>query len=483
MSPSPSGRKISRASLLCLLALAGLVYGGLRFRLALVREYNNPAVDGRQYHALAQELRLHGRFAFGPAPEPLTYSRLPGYPLLLAYGIVRRAPVDLDTHTALATRANAVFDVATGLLVAGLALLLGFGRPAALLCMAAVLCCPLLFTLASHALTETLATLLFTLELFLGVLIARTRSANRGILLALLLGLMAGAAQLVRADAVTAAPAVGLAVLLASAPLRRRLLLLGICAATAALVYAPWPLRNLWHFGHPYFAAWQWRSGFEGRPLPVGPLLWARTWATGDRKEYYLDPAFSFGRPIYEAETMYQDRAEQRRVAAVIDRYNREGLTPAVDAEFRSLAVERQRRDPLRSFLGRPLLRLRALFVTVPEKELVMRSSLLDLPRRRPWFQRWDRAVYALAALAALLLLMRRAGRPALLLLGTALAPRCLVLAYTVPIGLSQRHLVEVMPLLLLLGSQGLCAPLAAAFRLASRARPGYEAGNGGHRL
>src|SRR5205823_5607602 len=101
-------------------ALAALFLGlGSWFRLHLVHEWNTPAVDGKQYLALAQQLLAHRRFAFGPSPLPLLYTRLPGYPLFLC-GLSWLAPhhsVTLEQGTALATSANAMLDVGTALFV------------------------------------------------------------------------------------------------------------------------------------------------------------------------------------------------------------------------------------------------------------------------------------------------------------------------------------------------------------------------------
>ena len=60
------------------------------FRVAVIRTWHAPAGDGTQYYALSQELLLHGRYAFGPPPRPLDFTRMPGYPLYLAYAAVRQ---------------------------------------------------------------------------------------------------------------------------------------------------------------------------------------------------------------------------------------------------------------------------------------------------------------------------------------------------------------------------------------------------------
>ena len=67
------------------LALVGLCAAGIAYRLRVVVEYRNFAGDGWQYYHLAQNLvGPDHRYAFGPAPQPPAWSRLPGYPIFVA---------------------------------------------------------------------------------------------------------------------------------------------------------------------------------------------------------------------------------------------------------------------------------------------------------------------------------------------------------------------------------------------------------------
>ena len=68
---------MARPSTPWLVAIALVI--GLGFRLALVSSWHAPAGDGLHYFQLSQELRAHGRFAYGPEPRELTYTRIPGY--------------------------------------------------------------------------------------------------------------------------------------------------------------------------------------------------------------------------------------------------------------------------------------------------------------------------------------------------------------------------------------------------------------------
>jgi len=439
-----------------------MLAGGLALRLALVAGYHVAAVDGMQYYALSQELWKDGRLAYAPPPAPLAYSRLPGYPLLLAHVAVRGA-VPAAVHVERATRWNAVFDVLTALLAYLILRELGAPRGAGPLALGLVLLAPLLIILASHALTETPATFLATLELYLAVRAMR----DRPLLFAALCGAVAGFAQLVRADAVTMAPAALAALLLGGAPLARRLAATAVFAVVAAAVFAPWPLRNLSAFGQPYFAAWQWRNASTGRPLPTGPIEWARTFTTGARAEHSLDGAFAFELPLSLGQitpAMYDSAAERAELEALFDRYNRERLSPAVDESFRALARARRARAPFRTYVTLPLRRLGAMFESVPSGELSMAGKLVGLVGRRPWVRTYDAAVYALAALGALALVLTRARRT-LAILALAVATRCVLIPETVPLAISQRFLCAVFPVLLMLAAVAVTAPINALTR------------------
>ena len=101
-----------------------------------------------------------------------------------------------------------------------------------------------------------------------------------------------------------------------------------------------------------------------------------------------------------------------------------------------------------------------------------MKASFLGLPQHRPWVVYWDRALYGLAVLGAAFLWGRRRARAnhgtaAVLLL--AIVSRCVVLALTVPLGLSQRFLIEVFPLIIALAACGAAFLGQALFTRASR--------------
>jgi len=480
--PSPPFRR-------SLLGLAALVLFGGLFRFALVYSFHAPAGDGLQYYALSQELAVRHRFAFGPL-LPETYSRLPGYPLFLAYVAVRQPGIGLVQHIVRATQANVLCDLGSAVLVF-LMLQRVFGkrggpglRAAPLLGAGFVLASPLMFRLSCYALTESLATFLATLALYLALVAGQAARCAVRLGLSLLLGAVLGAGQLVRADALSLWPA--LLVLLLGLLARRRLAIgmLAVAGIGCLAVFAPWPLRNLQRFGHPHPFAWQWRT-IDGTPLPTGPLEWARTWTTGSVGESYVDLAFALSlpldprRPGLVLPVMYDSDAERVRLISLYDRYNQERLSPAVNAAFFELAAERRARRPLRSYLVLPLRRLLAMWQPVAEHELPLRVRWLGLPSWRPLFTAWEYALYALAALGLWQLFRQRPGSG--WRLGTALglyvATRSLLLCYTVPLALTQRLLGPVMPALLGLAACG-AAALGDAL-LSGRPKRGFH-GNPG---
>ncbi len=458
--------------------LIALLVGGAFFRLAVVRSFHAPAGDGLQYYALSQELSRANRFAYGPPPHPLTYTRLPGYPLFLAYVAIRQPGLPLVQHIVTATKANVVLDLGSAVLVF---LMLGrlrrqLGEPspflhAPLLGLGFVLASPLLLRMSCFALTEGLATFLATLSLYLAMCAAQATRRSKRISLSLLLGMTLGAAQLVRADALSLWPALfplffGLGPVAALPPRRRFsspapfLIPLLLAGAAALLVFAPWPLRNLSQFGEPHPFAWQWRLS-DGTPLRTGPLAWARTWSSGAYGESYIDVLFARSLPLDPQRpgvlqpSMYDSDEERAKLGALFSRYNRERLSPAVDAEFAALSAERTARRPLRTLFVLPLRRLLSMWQPVGEHELPMVVPWLGLPAGRPFYSVWEYGLYALAVLGLLLLRRSPEGWPIGAALGVYVAVRSILLCYTVPLGLTQRMLAPVMPALLMLSACG----------------------------
>jgi hypothetical protein len=271
---------------------------------------------------------------------------------------------------------------------------------------------------------------------------------------------------------------VGLAILLGAASLRRRLVALAVCAAAAALVFAPWPLRNHRQFRalHPLAVPW---VAQDGKPLPTGWIEWMHTWARGDEGEEYPLYLLARSRPLLPTTpavlmpSMYDSPAEAQRLAELYKRYNVVRLAPDVDAGFRALARERRKRAPLRTWVTLPARRLVAMWRPVPVYDFPVKSTVLDLPQRRGEQDRWDSRMLWLAVVgfAVLVALRRRSGGPATAaVLATAVVANCLVHVYGHPTPV-QRYLVYTYPLLIGLAAFGLTSLLRAPVEIALELR------------
>jgi 4-amino-4-deoxy-L-arabinose transferase-like glycosyltransferase len=419
------------------------------FRIAVVVSYHAPAGDGLQYYRLAEELRRHHRYAFAPPPVPPSYTRVPGYPLFLAYVVGPLGHLPLEWHLVLAAIWNVLLDLGSALFVAATLRARGHARAGAC-AFALVMIFPLMVFLSCYGLTESLATFLATAELYCIVRAMKDRPVRH----AALAGACAGLAQLVRVDAVAMLPPVGLALLLTEAPLGTRARALGAFALAAALVFSPWPIRNQLRFGAPHPEGTSWLKQ-DGSPQLHQMQRWFATWSTASPGEAYLqllvanEAPIDPNRPGILRPVMYDDEAEHQRVLALIGEYNRGGLTPEVDRAFGQLADERARRAPLRTFVWLPLRRLWSEWQPMPEYELPVRTALLGLPRLRATYGHLEWLIFAFA-LAGGVLLWRHGEARLVLVIACAVAVRGLLPAVYHPFPV-ERYLVEAYPALLVL--------------------------------
>jgi hypothetical protein len=438
---------VLRAALAVSAVLAALV-----FRLLVVQTWHAPAGDGLQYYALSQSLVTDGRLAFGPY-KPLQYSRLPGYPLLLA-AVVHEPGIPLHRHLWYAAQANALLDVGSALLVFLLLRRRRLGLGVAWAGFAAVIVCPMLMFLSCYGLSESLATFLTTLTLFCALHERRWWIAGAGAAFGLL--------QLTRIDGFAVLPAVGLAIWLGAQGWRERLVRGALFAGVAAVVFAPWPIRNLRQFGAPHVEGTAWMRQ-DGRPLPLGMMRWMRTWGTGAwGQDFPLLKVANGGylRPDRDGillPIMWDSDEEKARVTALFEHYNHGGLTPALDAEFDALARERRARRPFRYYVTLPLHRLVAEWTPMPEWELPVRSLILHLPTWRRGWDLFERLLFVLA-LAGAALLARRDARLAVILLAVVGARAALhAVAHPFPV---ERYMVESFPSLMALAAVAIAWPL-----------------------
>ena len=276
--------------------------------------------------------------------------------------------------------------------------------------------------------------------------------------------------MLVRADVVTLAPALALALLLAEAPRQRRLAAIALASALGLLALSPWALRNLRQFGAPHFTAAEWPAA-DGHPLPTAAIGWMRTWADGAPGDGELAGLIYFNRPL-SASLITPKRVdgstERAALSALFSDYNRERLSPSVDNGFSRLARARFAQHPLRTLITLPLRRLGALYRPPPNGDYPLRVGFLGLPRdRATLFGAWNAAALALSVLGLALLATATDERRRLAwVIAIAIASRTALHLFAVPMYVCQRYLIEVYPLLL-----GLAAVALTAFAAQLRTR------------
>jgi hypothetical protein len=365
-----SGVRRALVPALAAVAIALLCAQGAWRRLQVIDEYRNFAGDGWQYFHLAEQLVKDHRFAFAPAPVPPAWTRLPGYPLFIAwfgrFGGDKFAP---DQVGFLVARAQCLVDVLTALLAFLLLREVGLRAPP-WLALALCLGSPLLALCTAYILTETLAIFLATLALWLLLRACRTR-LRLGMALA---GAVLGLGLLTRADAITLAPCFAVPLWFAAAPRRHKLQAAALAVGATLLVVSPWLARNQvrFHAPHPTGAEWVTR---QGDPLPTGAQAWLRTWAVDPQQAAGLAWPMTRGTVIVNAMVPAEasdSPQERERALKLFDAYNRAGMvTPSVDEGFRALAAERRGRDRVRYFVTLPLRRLGPLWLQpVPEWEM-----------------------------------------------------------------------------------------------------------------
>jgi hypothetical protein len=425
----------------------------LLLRTLVVQSWHAPAGDGLQYYALSQELIKDHRFAFAAA-KPLQYSRLPGYPLFLAAAVHEAQP--LHTHLWIASQANAWLDVGTALLVLLMLRDRRLGLGAAWAGFVAVIVCPLLMFLSCYGLSESLATFLTTLTLFCALRADWRWAAGARAAFGLL--------QLTRIDGFALLPAVALALWFGTRAWRPFLRRGAIFGAVAFVVFLPWPIRNLVHFGRPHVEGTAWMRQ-DGTPLPLGMMRWMRSWGTGEwGQDFSLLKVANGGylrttRGGILLPAMWDSEEEKHLVTELFERYNHEGLSPELSAEFDRLAAERRARRPLHYWVGLPAHRLVAEWTPMPEWELPIRSPLLNLPPWRSYYNDWQSILFLFALVGAILVARRDWRFVAVVLFVVGARAGLHAIAHPFPV---ERYMAESFPAIMALAGAGVALPFVA---------------------
>jgi hypothetical protein len=424
------------------------------FRIAIVVTWHKTGGDGVQYYSLAEQLRASNTLAF-EAGRP-SYSRLPGYPLFLAYVVAPGDSVTLERHVRAATIANVLLDLLSALLLWGTAKRLAVPRAWAV--GLTFLSLPTIWLMSCFAMTESISTAAAAAELYLAVrLLEEPRFA-----LALIAGIVVGFAQLVRLDAVCAAPMLAYACMRGPASCSGRLRLAVAFASTALIVFAPWPIRNVTRFGRAHFASSTSRT-VDGHPFGDGFYDWARTWADSAQGDSFPELYFVYAwqyqidRPGAIPSKSYDNEEEKRRLIATLQRYNAEGFSPRVNQQFVELARERFSKHPFRSLVTLPLRRVFHLFTGEPDYDMPMEVNWLGIPFLRPLFGLIDLCMILLATVGAAI--TWRHNRPLFCLMVPPVLLRISIYAFAIPHAATHRFLVESFPFFIILAAVALNRP------------------------
>jgi 4-amino-4-deoxy-L-arabinose transferase-like glycosyltransferase len=333
---------------------------GAGLRLWTIHVHPQVQGDSLLYGDIATNWLTHGIYGHSVGhPSGLTtveptLVRLPGYPAFLAlcfaiFGMANyRAVLYLQ----------AIIDLGTCLLVAGLAAKI-CGRRAGQVALLLAALCPFTANYVAAPLTETLS--IFCVALGFRAL-AEILDGPHLRWIALLVFSWSYAA-LLRPDGALLAVVLWIALIvygrhsLGFAPSLR----LAVAAALLSLLpFAAWAARN-WRTFHVFEALAPRYATDPGEFAAPGFVRWVRTWAadfTSTSEIYWngnsdvIDPGNLPTRAIDNA----GQSAETQRI---LQQYNAiTTLTPELDAEFGQLAQERIREHPFRYYLGLPLLRL-----------------------------------------------------------------------------------------------------------------------------
>ena len=333
---------------------------GAALRLWVIHFHPQIQGDSLIYGDIASNWLTHGIYghtvghASGPSTIEPTLVRLPGYPAFLAlcfalFGVA-------NYHAVLYLQA--VIDLGSCLLIAGLAAKICGSRAGQVALVLAALC-PFTANYAASPLTETLS--IFCVALGFRALAEVLEGPRRGWTVALIFSW--SYAALLRPDGALLAVVLWIALIVYG---RRSLgwvsaLRLAMLAALLALLpFVAWALRNqrTFHVFEPLAPRYATDPGEFAAP---GFIRWVRTWAadfTSTSEIYWngnSDVIDAGNLPTRAIDNAGQYAETQR----ILQQYNAiTTLTPEIDAEFGQLAHERIREHPFRYYVTLPLLRL-----------------------------------------------------------------------------------------------------------------------------
>lgn len=434
--------------------LALLLVLGLFVRWRIREGWTFVGSDSYGYVRLADELRVHHRFALGPA-DPPHFGRMPGYPLFVALSKGgAMAEMSGGAGWGRISLAQALFDALVGLpLIFWIARRVG-GTRAGLVALGLAAICPFTLLYICAALTEAPATTL-TVATVAAVLFAV--GARRRRLWFALAGGCVALSVYVRPDGILLAFAFvpALLALRADRRWRERVICGALALAAFLVVYAPWPIRNLVELHEPHWLGQH--TDKDAHPLPNyhGYWAWMRTWGHDNRNQTSGATCF-YNPPCQPNFSQYPPHAfdtseDQKEVERLFKLRAREGVSPSVSEGFEALARKITAEHPLRVRVWLPLSRAFHMWIDRNDEPLQRR----DLPwpavtvRVRTILPKLSLILFALMVLAAITVVwLRRTRALALILLAPILA-RTFILPYA--LYSMPRYVNEVIPLALVL--------------------------------
>jgi 4-amino-4-deoxy-L-arabinose transferase-like glycosyltransferase len=335
------------------------------WRIFLAIEFPHPAVDEIRYTVPAVNILAGHGFSVDTA-EPYLPSEhtVPLYPLFIAgvYAVAGERDVAVRI-------AQGGVDVVTCLLVAFIAFNLAPASLQSSAAFAALIIYGFLswFTVfwTRYVLTEPLAIFLTVLAVALSIWALRGQPWRW-----LIVGAICGLALLTRADAVVLVFAFVLFLMFQIVRQRSStgvIALILFCSATA-IILSPWIVRN-----YVAFHKFQPLANAYGRPrgeyVPLGYILWIRTWMTDESTYHAHDLIFHKGNrdfdPSQLPDGVFNSAEERQTVNQLIAQYNEKGeMTPELSDKFGALAQERIRYAPLRYYVWLPLKRAVSMWLT-----------------------------------------------------------------------------------------------------------------------
>jgi hypothetical protein len=370
------GLRARRGWLFPLIVLAA----GAALRLWAIHAHPQIQGDSLTYGDIAANWLTHGIYghtvghASGPPTIEPTLVRLPGYPAFLAlcfavFGVA-------NYHAVLYLQA--IIDLGTCLLIAGLAAKICGPRAGRVALLLAALC-PFTAFYAASPLTETLS--IFCVALGFRAL-PEVLEGPRLFWPALLIFSWSYAA-LLRPDGALLAVVLWIALIVYgrhSLGWAAALRLAMVAALLAVLPFVAWTVRNE-HTFHVFQPLAPRYANDPGEFASPGFVRWVRSLAVDftATNEIYWNGNSDRIDPGNLPPRAYDNAAQYQETQRILERYNATTtLTPELDAGFAQLAAERARAHPVRYYLGLPLLRLADMW-------LRPRVETLNVPLR--WWQ------------------------------------------------------------------------------------------------